>query len=85
MAKFHGYLLKDCTLSLFNNANIIFSLVSQFDSKMPLVNFFLDTHYFSSFCLMRFPSSHGDPMVTVGFIPAIHAIRFYHNNQRHSA
>ena len=46
MAKFHGNLLKDSTLSLFNNANIIFPLVSQFDSKMPLVNFFLDTRYF---------------------------------------
>ena len=45
MAKFHGNLLKDSTLSLFNNANIIFPLVSQFDSKMPLVNFFLDTRY----------------------------------------
>jgi len=45
MAKFHGNLLKDSTLSLFNNASIIFPLVSQFDSKMPLVNFFLDTRY----------------------------------------
>ena len=45
MAKFHGNLLKDSTLSLFDNANIIFPLVCQFDSKMPLVNFFLDTRY----------------------------------------
>ena len=55
MAKFHGYLLKDSTLSLFNNANIIFPLVSQFDSKMPLVNFFLDTRY-------MFMSAHASSM-----------------------
>ena len=48
MAKFLKNLLKDSTLSLFDNANIIFPLVSPFDSKMPLVNFFLDTRYFSS-------------------------------------
>ena len=50
IAKFHGYLLKDSTLSLFNNTNIIFPLVSQFDSKMPFVNFFLDTFMGPFFC-----------------------------------
>ena len=45
MAKFPGNCLKDSTLSLFNNTNIIFPQVSQFDSKMPLVNFFLDSRY----------------------------------------
>ena len=45
MAKFLENLLKDSILSLFDNAKIFFLLVSLFDSKMPLVNFYLDTRY----------------------------------------
>ena len=45
MAKFLGNLLKDITLFLFDNTNIIFPPVSPFDSKMPLVTFFLGTRY----------------------------------------
>ena len=45
MAKFLVNLLKDSTWSLFDIANIVFPLSSLFDSKMPLVNFFLDTRY----------------------------------------
>ena len=47
MAKFLENLLKDSTLSLFDILNIVFLLSSLFDSKMPLVNFLLDTRYFS--------------------------------------
>ena len=39
---FFKNLLKDSTLSSFDIANIIFPLGSLFDSKIPLVNFFLD-------------------------------------------
>jgi len=45
MAKFFENLLKDSILSLFDIANIISLLGSLSDSKMLLVNFFLDTRY----------------------------------------
>ena len=45
MAKFLRNLLKDRFFYLFNITNIIFPLVSLFDSKMPLVNSYLDTRY----------------------------------------
>ena len=48
MAKLLGNLLKDSILSLLNIANIILPLGSLFDSKMPLVNFFMDTRYSKS-------------------------------------
>ena len=49
MAKYHENLLKDSTLSLFDIANIIVPMRSLFDSKIPLVNFFLDTRYLKFF------------------------------------
>ena len=52
MAKFLGNLLKDSPLTLFDIANIIFPPGSLFDSKMPLVNFFLDTRYLVCFSLV---------------------------------
>ena len=49
MAKFLENLLKDSTSSLFDILKIVFLLSSLFDSKMPLVNFLLDTRYFNTY------------------------------------
>ena len=48
MAKFVKNLLKDSILSLYDIANNIFLLGSLFDSKILLVNLFLDTRYLST-------------------------------------
>ena len=49
MAKFLENLLNESTLSLFGITDIVFLLSSLFDSKMPLVNFLLDTRYFNTY------------------------------------
>ena len=45
MTKFLENLLRDGILALFYIANIFFHLGGLYDSKMPLVNFLLDTRY----------------------------------------
>ena len=53
MAKFLENLLKDSTSSLFDILKIVFLLSGLFDSKMPLVNFLLDTRYVGSYILYK--------------------------------
>ena len=53
MAKFLEILLRDSILALFYIANILFYLGGLYDSRIPLVNFLLDTRYIHSKLLSR--------------------------------